>query len=73
MSVSEFMEYLNGKNALMIFDRHPKLQNKWNKVFWVRGYYITMVENITKDSIKRYIQEQYDELKEKGEAAFERQ
>ena len=73
MSVSEFMEYLNGKNALMIFDRHPKLQNKWNKVFWARGYYVTTVGNVTEDTIKRYIQEQYNESKEEDGAAFERQ
>ena len=33
--VSEFMGYLKGKSALMIFDRHPELQNKWNKAFLV--------------------------------------
>ena len=32
MSVSDFMGYLKGKSALMIYDRHPELQNKWNKV-----------------------------------------
>ena len=38
MSVSNFMEYLKGKSALMFFDKHPDLHSKWNKVFWVRGY-----------------------------------
>ena len=38
MSVSNFMEYLKGKSALMFFDKHPELHSKWNKVFWVRGY-----------------------------------
>lgn len=73
MSVSEFMGYLKGKSALMIFDRHPELQNKWNKAFWNRGYYVTTVGNVTEDTIKRYIQEQYNESKEEDGAAFERQ
>ena len=73
MSVSEFMGYLKGKSALMIFDRHPELQNKWNKAFWARGYYVTTIGNVTEKTIKRYIQEQYKESKEEDGAAFERQ
>ena len=65
--------YQKGKSALMIYDRHPELQNKWNKAFWARGYYVATVGNVTEDAIKRYIQEQYDESKEEDGAAFERQ
>jgi putative transposase len=61
MSVSSFMGYLKGKSALMIFDRHPDLQSKWNKAFWARGYYVATVGNLTEDAIKKYIQEQYEE------------
>ena len=73
MSVSEFMGYLKGKSALMIFDRNPELQNKCNKAFWARGYYFTTIGNVTEETIKRYIQEQYKESKEEDGAAFERQ
>ena len=72
ISVSSFMGYLKGKSALMIFDRHPELQNKWNKAFWARGYYVSTVGNVTEEAIKRYIQEQEEESKQE-EAAFERQ
>ena len=35
MSVSEFMLYLKGKSALMLFDRHPEYRNKWGeRHFW---------------------------------------
>ena len=61
MSVSSFMGYLKGKSALMIFDKHPELQSKWNKAFWARGYYVTTVGNLTEDAIRKYIQEQYEE------------
>ncbi len=61
LSVSEFMGYLKGKSALMVFDRHPELQSKWNKAFWARGYYVATVGNVTESTIKKYIQEQEDE------------
>ena len=28
------MGYLKGKSTLMIYDRHPELQSKWDKAFW---------------------------------------
>lgn len=33
ISISNFMGYLKGKSTLMIYDRHPELQSKWNKAF----------------------------------------
>lgn len=48
LSVSEFMGYLKGKSTLMIYDRHPEMQSKWNKSFWARGYrtIISRLKNI---------------------------
>ena len=40
LRVSDFMGYLKGKSTLMIYDRHPELQSKWDKAFWARGYYV---------------------------------
>ena len=31
VSVSSFMGYLKGKSTLMIYDKHPNLQSKWDK------------------------------------------
>ena len=61
MSISSFMGYLKGKSTLMIYDRHPELQSKWNKAFWARGYYVATIGNITEEAIKKYIQEQTEE------------
>ena len=78
MSISNFMGYLKGKKykevclhtLLMIYDRHPELQNKWNKAFWARGYYVATAGNITEEAIKKYIQEQSEESrKEDSEGA----
>ena len=45
-SISDFMGYLKGKSTLMIYDRHPELQSKWDKAFWARGYYVETIGNI---------------------------
>lgn len=63
LSVSEFVGYLKGKSALMIFDKHPEHGSKWDRKFWARGYYVSTVGNITEEAIKRYIQEQQEEAK----------
>ena len=61
LSVSNFMGYLRGKSMLIICDRHPELQSKWDKAFWARGYYVSTIGNITEDAIKKYIREQAEE------------
>ena len=44
LSVSQFMGYLKGKSALMIFDKHANLKYKFgNRHFWAEGYYVSTV------------------------------
>ena len=44
LSVAQFVGYLKGKSALMIFDRHANLKYKYgNRHFWCRGYYVDTV------------------------------
>ena len=61
LSVSQFMETLKSKSALMIFDRHANLKYKYgSRHFWCRGYYVdTVGKNETK--IKEYIRNQLEE------------
>ncbi len=61
ISVSNFMGYLKGKSTLMIYDRHPELQSKWNKAFWARGHFVATVGNINEETIKKYIREQEEQ------------
>ena len=61
MSISTFKGYLKDKSTLMIYDRHPSLQNKWNKAFGARGYYVATAGNLTEEAIKKYIAEQPEE------------
>ena len=61
LSVSAFMGYLKGKSTLMLYDRHPELQSKWDKAFWARGYYVETIGNITDAAVQKYINEQAEE------------
>ena len=63
LSISNFMGYLKGKSTLMVYDRHPELQSKWEKAFWARGYYVETIDNITDDAVQKYIKEQSEESK----------
>ena len=57
-SVSQFMGYLKGKSALMMFDRHANLKYKFgNRHFWSEGYYVSTV-GLNEATIKKYIQDQ---------------
>ena len=61
ISISNFMGYSKGKSTLMLYDRHPELQSKWNKAFWARGYYVETIVNITDEAVQKYIREQAEE------------
>ena len=65
LSVSDFVGYLKGKSALMVFDKYPELGSKCDRTFWSKGYYVSTVGNLTEDAIKKYIQEQKEEEQRK--------
>lgn len=45
LSVPQFMGYLKGKSALMMFDKHANLKYKFgNQHFWSEGYYVSIVD-----------------------------
>jgi len=52
------MGYLKWKSALMIFGRYSNLGSKFDRHFWVRGYYVSTVGDISEEAIKKYIVEQ---------------
>ena len=65
ISIAEFMGYLKGKSALMIYDKHPEQRSKWDKSFWARGYFVATIGTVTEDVIKQYILEQEEESRKK--------
>ena len=60
LNVSKTIGRIKGKSALMIFDRHPEYRDRNNRHFWARGYYCETVGNVNEETIKQYIQEQYE-------------
>ena len=67
LAVSDFMGYLKGKSALMMFDRHANLKYKFgNRHFWAEGYYVSTV-GLNEETIRKYIREQ-----EKKDIAMDR-
>ncbi len=67
MSISNFMGYLKGKSAMMIFARHGNLKYKFgNNNFWSTGYYVSTV-GLNEATIAKYIKEQdtYDKMMDK--------
>ncbi len=54
ISVPQFMGYLKGKSALMIFDKHANLKYKFeNRRFWSEGYYVSTV-GLNEATIKKF-------------------
>lgn len=52
------MGYLEGKSAMMIFERHANLKYKYgNRHFRATGYYVSTV-GLQEKALRKYIQEQ---------------
>ena len=67
LSVSQFMGYLKGKSAMMIFEYHANLKYKFgNRHFWADGYYVSTV-GLNDATVAKYIreQEQHDIMMDK--------
>jgi len=57
-SISQFMGYLKGKSAMMIFEKHANLRYKFgNRNFWSTGYYVSTV-GLNTATVAKYIREQ---------------
>ena len=52
------MDYLKGKSALMMFERHANLKYKFgHRHFWAERYYVSTV-GLNESTIKKYIRDQ---------------
>lgn len=70
LSVSDFVGYLKGKSALMIYDKHPEMESKWDRSFWARGYYVTTIGNVNETTVKEYIQRQTEESMNEAKKSY---
>ena len=67
-SVSQFMGYLKGKSALMIYDKHANLKYKFgNRHFRSEGYYVSTV-GLNEATIKSKMQQEVNPIT--GEKIF---
>lgn len=58
LSVAQFMGYLKGKSALMMFDRHVNLKYRFgNRYFGAERYYVSTV-GLNEATIRKYIRDQ---------------
>ena len=65
MAMSDFVAKLKCKSALMFFDMHAELRDKYNRHFWARGYYVSTVGEVNDATLREYIKNQ--EEKDKNE------
>jgi putative transposase len=61
LKISDFMGYLKGKSALMVFDKHPDMGTKWDRSLWARGYYVASVGDVNEEAVTNYIKQQQEE------------
>ena len=54
-AISNFMGYLKGKLALLLFDRYERLGKRyWGRHMWSRGYCVSTV-GIDEEKIRKYV------------------
>ena len=70
LSISDFVGYLKGKSALMVFDKHPEMGNKWDRSFWARGYYVATIGNVNEATVKEYIRRQTEESMKEDKKSY---
>ena len=58
VAISDFVGRLKGKSALMFFDMHPELREKYGRHFWARGYFVDTVGEVNDATIREYIRTQ---------------
>ena len=60
-SVTDVVKNLKGSSARIFFDRHPEIKNHsfWGGKLWSPSYYVGTLGNMSKETIRKYIQNQY--------------
>ena len=60
-SVTDVVKNLKGSSARIFFDRHPEIKNHsfWGGKLWSPSYYVGTLGNMSKETVRKYIQNQY--------------
>ena len=61
-SITDVVKNLKGASARLFLKAHPEIKKAmfWGDKLWAPSYYVGSVGNISKETVKRYIQNQYD-------------
>ena len=63
---SYLANYFKGKSARLILKKFPELRKYTNGKLWTRSYFVSTAGNISNETIKRYIEEQWAKEGEEG-------
>ncbi|MCI1314214.1 MAG: IS200/IS605 family transposase, partial [Solobacterium sp.] len=61
-SITDVVKNLKGASARLFLKAHPEIRKVmfWGDKLWAPSYYVGSVGNMSKETVKRYIQNQYD-------------
>lgn len=62
-SITDIVKNLKGSTARNFFANHPEIKNNqfWGGKLWSPSYYVGTVGNMSKETVEKYIQNQYKE------------
>ena len=60
-SASNVVKALKGASARLFFQNHPEIKNNnlWGSHLWSHSYYMGTLGNMSKETVEKYIQNQY--------------
>ena len=63
---SYLANYFKGKSARLILKKFPELRRYTNGKLWSRSYFVSTAGNVSSETIKRYVEEQWAKEDEKN-------
>ena len=60
-SITDIVKNIKGYTARIFFKKHPEIKNNsfWGGKLWSPSYYVGTVGNMSKETVQKYIQNQY--------------
>ena len=63
LSIVQIMQYLKGRSSKKLQEKFPELRKQfWGQHMWATGYFCRTVGTVTNEIIKKYIDEQNDDV-----------
>jgi Transposase and inactivated derivatives len=65
-SPSYLANYFKGKSARLVLKKFPELRKYTNGKLWTRSYFVSTAGNVSSETIRKYIEEQWGKEGEKN-------